>query len=120
MIEKKKIFYFRERDGEPNRFTLAIDYDLREEFFIGGLKEGSYGILFARVLNMDFPTWLRFCRDVGGAELIGKDALYVYPVFKKTSEAIQILDMLNTQMNLIVWEKNNPDWKEHQEFLEKK
>ena len=119
MVEKKKIFYFREYEGEPNRYTLTIDYDLAHEFYIKS-TEGSYNILFARVLNMDYPTFLRFCRDVGGAELIGKNSLYVYPVFKKTSEAIQILDMLNAQMNLIKWEKDHPDWKEHQEYLEKK
>ena len=120
MVEKKKVFYLKERMNDPNRYIIAIDDDLRDEFYIGGLKEGSYHILQALLLNMNYPTYLRFCRDIGGAELIGKNDLYVIPVFKKTSEAIQIVDMLNAQINLVVWEKKNPDWKAHQDYLKGK
>ena len=120
MVEKKKIFSLVEREGEPNRFTLSIDSELCEEFYLRGLSEGSYLILYARLMNMSYATWLRFCRDILGAELIGKNSLYVYPVFKKTSEVLQFIDMLNAQINLVKWEKENPDWKEHQEYLEER
>lgn len=118
MLEKKKIFYLKETE-EPNRYTLAIDYDLAQEFYIKS-TEGSYNVLFARLMNMDYPTWLRFCRDIVGAELVGKNHLYVYPIFKKTSETVQFVDLLNTQMNLVKWEKDHPNWREHAEYLEER
>ena len=74
MINKKEFFGIEESMMYPGKYVLSInDY---EGFMLKGTV-GSYNVIFSRILNMSYPTFLRFCRDMCGAELIGKNSLYV-------------------------------------------
>ena len=118
IVEKKTYFSFDESPFHPGQYLLSInDY---EGFNCKGTM-GSYNILFARLMNLSYAQFLRFCRDVCGAELYGKNCLYIIPVFPhKTGEAGQLLKLLNNLANLVIWERNHPDWEEHQaEMLQK-
>ena len=38
--------------------------------------EGSYNLLAARLMNLGYADYLRMCRDLYGAEVIGKNTMY--------------------------------------------
>ena len=69
---------------------------------------GSYMLIAARVMNMDYVDYLRFCRDQLGAELNGRNKKYVTVYFDKTPEVEAFVKLLNTRMEYIMEEQRNP------------
>jgi hypothetical protein len=55
-----------------------------------------------------------------GAELTGKGRIYPVAYFAKTVNTVAFVRLLNSRMNLIMWEREHPDWREHQEYLAQK
>ena len=113
MIGKKKDYFgLQESVYNPGYYMLSIlDY---EGLHLKGTV-GSYNILFARLMNLSYAQFLRFCRDVCGAELFGKNNYYVIPMFKKkTQEVRELVKLLNNLANIVMWEREHPDWQEHQ------
>ena len=49
--------------------------------------EGSYNLLAARLMNLGYADYLRMCRDVYGAEIIGKNELYPVAYFSNSKKA---------------------------------
>lgn len=54
------------------------------------MKHGSYNVLSARLMNLSYDQYLRYCRDYYGAKLIGKNSYYVVPVFPNEQSAILV------------------------------
>lgn len=69
---------------------------------------GSYMVLAARVMNLSYVDYLRFCRDQLGAELMGKNKKYVTVYFDKTPEVEAFVKLLNSRMDLIMKEQRDP------------
>lgn len=113
-----KIEYFtlEESPYRPGRYTIRINFDKLPHM----TTTGSYNILFARLMNLSYAQYLRMCRDLLGAEITGKNSLYPVAYFTKTIHVVSFVRLLNSRMNLIMWEREHPDWREHQEFLEQK
>jgi hypothetical protein len=61
--------------------------------------------------------YCRFCRDVLGAEIVGKGSTYPVVYFKKNQDVLMFVRLLNTRANLVLWEKEHPQWREHQQEL---
>lgn len=81
---------------------------------------GSFNLLAARVMGLTYANYLRFCRDVVGAELMGKNSAYPLAYFRNDIRTRQFVRLLNSRMNLIMWEREHPNWREHKEYLEEK
>ena len=81
---------------------------------------GSFNLLAARVMGLTYANYLRFCRDVVGAELMGKNSAYPLAYFRNDIKTKQFVRLLNSRMNLIMWEREHPNWSEHKEYLEEK
>lgn len=113
-----KVEYFKleESPYRPGRYTITIDFDKLPQMY----TSGSYNILFARLMNLSYAQYLRFCRDMIGAEITGKNHIYPVAYFAKTPTTVAFVRLLNTRMNLIMWERKHPDWREHQEYLVQK
>lgn len=60
------------------------------------IGKGSYNVLPARVCNLSFPQYLKMCRDVYGAEIIGKEQLYPTAYFNNDSKSKKLVDLLNS------------------------
>lgn len=104
-MEKIKCFEFVESVSTPNKFLiLPIHENLNLHH-----TNGSYHVLCARVMNMSYATYLRLCRDVVGARIVGKNQKYPIPIFEKTKEAYQFLELLNARCNLILLELAQKD-----------
>lgn len=63
---------------------------------------GSYNILMARLLNLSYPNFLRYCRDVHGAEITGKGSLYPVPYFTKGKGLDNLIKLLNENVKIVL------------------
>ena len=62
---------------------------------------GSYNLLAARLLNLSYAQYLRMCRDLYGAEIVGKNHRYPVAYFKNGSEtAKQLVSLLNKRAEM--------------------
>lgn len=116
-MTKVEYFVLEESPYRPGKYAISLNF----ENFLSQLRTtGSYNILAARVMNLTYAQYLRFCRDIVGGELVGKNSLYPGVVFRKTVTVNAFVRLLNSRMNLIVWEREHPNWREHQEYLAQK
>lgn len=110
--------YFIVEESPYNQGKYLI-YPVHENFFLS-YTTGSFDIICARLLGLSYPQYLRFCRDVLDAEVIGKNELYPTVYFSTYDKAKAFCDLLNARADLIVWNRNHPNWKEHQAELKEK
>ena len=115
-MTKKIYFVLEESPYHPGKYRLDINFDQLPEM----KTTGSYFVLFARLMNLSYAQFLRFCRDEFDAEIIGKDSLYPSAYFKKTPKTSALVRLLNSRMNYVMWEREHPNWQEHEEFLKQK
>lgn len=99
MSSFNKYFYLDESPIYHNKYLIRLHHD---EFLFKTATRGSYNVLVARVLNLSYPDYLRYCRDRLGAELIGKNGLYVTAYFDNTPEVKQLVQLLNKRMDYIM------------------
>lgn len=62
---------------------------------------GSYNILAARLLNLEYADYLRYCRDAVAAELVGKNSYYVVPYFSDLTKLNQLIKELDNRVDMI-------------------
>lgn len=115
-MTKKEYFFLEESPYHPGKHILRIDFEAMPKMS----SAGSFNILPARLLNLSYAQYLRFCRDILKAEIIGKNEKYPIVYFTPSMETNAFLRLINSRMYLVLWERENPDWKEHQEFLAEK
>ena len=95
----EKYFYLEESPYLPTYCMLYSNIDKMP--FPNGTK-GSYNLLPARVLGLDYADFLRFARDVLEAKIMGKGERYPRAYFRKTPEVLQMVKLLNKRMGLIM------------------
>ena len=113
---KVEYFTLEESPYKPGKYTLRINFDKLPEM----RTTGSFKLLPARLLNLTYAQYLRFCRDIVGGEIVGKNSIYPVAYFSKTITTNAFVRLLNSRMNLVIWEREHPDWREHQEYLAQK
>ena len=111
-----KIFYRDESATQPGKYMIRADLD---KFYLK-YTEGSYNIIGARLMGLTYAQYLRMCRDIYGAEIIGKGSLYPYPVFKLSKGLEDLIEQLNTRASLVLWEREHPDFEEHAQVVKEK
>ena len=101
--------YFTYTEAEPDALDRCIivpkDYD---NFPMNIKKGGSYNVAPARVLGLDYPTYLRFLRDSFGdaVKIEGRNSLYVVPYWRKGPELHAFIRLLNARMTLAMKEED--------------
>lgn len=63
---------------------------------------GSYAVLAARVMEIPYADYLRFCRDEFGAKIMGKGHKYPIAYFELNEGFYALLRLLNTRMDYIM------------------
>lgn len=109
-------FVLEESLGRPGKYIIQLNLDKFPQIS----TTGSFNILPARLLNLSYAQYLRFCRDVIGGELGGKNHTYPTVYFDKNLTTVAFVKLLNSRMGLVMWEREHPDWREHQEYLKQK
>lgn len=112
-----KYFYLEESPTYANKYLIKMKH---ENFLFPTGTTGSYNVFIARVMNLSYAQYLRFARDQLGAELVGKNRLYVLPYFTRNKETDMFIKVLNSRMEYIMNEHNNPyDYKEVNGIVER-
>lgn len=101
----KKYFYLDESPFYKNKYVISMNHDL---FLFPTGTTGSFNVFIARVLNLSYADFLRYCRDRLGAELIGKNRRYVVPYFENNQSTSALIKLLNTRMEYIMHEHEFP------------
>ena len=95
----EKYFYLEESPYLPTYCMLYTNIEKMP--FPNGIR-GSYSMMAARVLGLDYADFLRFARDVLEAKIMGKGERYPRAYFRKTPEVLQMVKLLNKRMELII------------------
>ena len=115
-MKKVKVFYRDESASYPGKYMIRADL---EKFYLN-YTEGSYNVIQARLMGLTYAQYLRMCRDCFGAEIIGKGSTYPVPYFKLSKELNDLIEQLNARANLVLWEREHPDFEEHAEYVKEK
>ncbi len=113
---KVKVFYRDESASYPGKYIIKANL----EAFHLDYTEGSFNVIQARLMNLSYADYLRMCRDCFGAEIIGKNSVYPVAYFKRSKELDALIDNLNARANLVLWEREHPDYEEHANYVEQK
>lgn len=113
-MKKIRPFKFEASPYHPGKWMITVDH---EKFHCHGLsKPGSYHILQARVMGLTYANYLRLCRDVFGAEIIGKKSMYPVAYFSSLQKINDLIDQLNVRASAIEWNREHPDHKVEVQF----
>lgn len=112
-MKKIKVFYRDESASHPGKYMIRADL---EKFYLN-YTEGSYNVIQARLMGLTYAQYLRMCRDCFGAEIIGKDSNYPVAYFKRSEELEGLIALLNMRANLVLWERDHPDFEEHADYV---
>jgi len=98
---KREYFKYEESAYNPNKYIIKPVFEnLPLES-----TEGSFGVLAARVMGLSYAQYLRMCRDICGAEIIGKKSYYPVAFFKKDKLLFMLVKVLNARMNSILFDE---------------
>lgn len=116
-----KYFLIEESPYRDKKYKIKINFDVFPNIKIK--ESGSYNIFPARLMGLSYPNYLRICRDVFKAEIIGKGNKYPIPYFIYNEELQNLIKLLNKKMELIMTIKNSQLSKEfenswQQEYIE--
>ena len=78
---------------------------------------GLFGVICARLFGLSYANYLRMCRDCFGAEIMGKNSMYPVAYFKRSKELDAVIDNLNARANMVLWEREHPDYDEHAAYV---
>ena len=115
-MKKIKVFYRDESASHPGKYMIRADL---EKFYLN-CTEGSYNVIQARLMGLTYAQYLRMCRDCFGAEIIGKGSIYPVAYFKRSTELDALIDFLNVQASLVLWEREHPDFEQHAQYVKEK
>lgn len=115
-MTKVKCFMREESAAHPGKWLVRPAH---ENFHLGETT-GSYNLICARLFNLDYPDYLRMCRDCFGAEIVGKNSMYPVAYFKRSKELDALIELLNARANLVLWEREHPDFEAHADFVKEK
>ena len=93
-----KYFYLDESPYYPGKYAIRL---VHEKFNLNGFR-GSCNCIPAKLMMLSYANYLRFCRDVYGAELYGKNTKYPIALFKDKKRAEILVKELNARAAKVV------------------
>ena len=112
----KKCFEVVESPYNPSKFVISPIHD---NFYLKSTS-GSFNVICARLMNLSYANYLRVCRDVYDAEIIGKGTLYPVAYFNDKLKVNQLCKLLNARANQVLWDKEHEmSYEEMKELVDK-
>lgn len=90
-------FYVKESPYQVGKYVIAHNH----ESLCLTSTIGSFNIIGARLFNLGFADYLRMCRDIYGAMLVGKNHKYPVAYFSSKEEAERLVKELNERAALV-------------------
>ena len=112
-MKKIKVFSREESVSYPGKYIIRVDLD---KFHLN-YTEGSYNVICARIMGLSYAQYLRMCHDCFGAEIIGKGSMYPVAYFKFSEKLVDLVESLNARANLVLWEREHPDFEDHAAYV---
>ena len=112
-MKKVNVFYRDECPNHPGKYLIRAHLD---NFHLDSTS-GSFHAIGARLMGLTYAQYLRMCRDCFGAEIIGKNSTYPYPIFTLSQKLMDLIQNLNARANLVLWEREHPDFEEHAAYV---
>ena len=72
-----------------------------------GYTEGSYAVLGARLFGLSYAQYLRMCRDVYHAALVGKNCKYISVLFSNEDDAKRLASELSSRAKFLIRAQKN-------------
>lgn len=91
-------FTYEESMSMPGKYLITPIYNKLPLKY----TRGSYAILAARVMNLTYANYCRMCRDLYGAEIVGKNSYYPKLMFTKGEKLDSLIKELNKRMGEII------------------
>lgn len=85
--------YFKYEESPSQKGKYMI-FPVHENLPLKGTK-GSYALLAARLMNLNYADYLRMCRDLYGAEIYGKNTYYPIAYFSLNDKLKELVNILN-------------------------
>lgn len=105
----KRIFKFESSPIMQNKkYIITID----TQAFNMQSTTGSFNIIAARLMGLSYPQYLRMCRDVFGATIVGKNTNYPVAYFDMGDGLLALLNSLNKRANCVLSMKSCPQAEE--------
>ena len=115
-MKKVKCFKREESASYPGKYIIR---PIHESFHLDH-TEGSFNLICARLFGIGYADYLRMCRDRFGAEIIGKGSNYPVAYFSLSQELLDLVEMLNSRAQFVLWEREHPDFEEHAAYVQEK
>lgn len=115
-MKKVKCFVRDESASQPGKYIIR---PIHENFFLES-TEGSFNVIGARLMGLTYAQYLRMCRDIYGAEIIGKGDTYPVAYFNLSQGLQDLTEELNARANLVLWEREHPNFEEHVNYVKEK
>ena len=112
-MKKVKCFEREESASYPGKYIIRPIHD---NFHLNS-TDGSFNIICARLMGLTYAQYLRMCRDCFGAEIIGKGSMYPIVYFKFSEKLVDLVENLNARANLVLWEREHPDFEDHAAYV---
>lgn len=114
-MKKVECFILEESASCPGKWLIS---PIHENFHLDSLPNGgSCNIICARLLGLSYAQYLRFCRDLLKGELHGKQSLYPIVYLPNSAAVRQFIKLLNNLANMVLWEREHPDWRENSDYV---
>lgn len=116
MYERTECFRKEIMSDDTHKFRII---PIVENFYLTDMpEEGHLDVICARLMRLSYAEYLRFCRDVLGADCKMYNGFPI-AIFPKNDLTHQFVRNLNARANLVLWERNHPDWKEHERIMKR-
>lgn len=95
-----KGFTIVESTFAPNTWRVDfLGHDL-----IGGILQGTYNAVAARLFGLTYPEYLRYVREKYNATIVGKKG-YPVAIFKSSADCNKLIKELNERWDIIIKER---------------
>lgn len=95
------VYFIAEESPYTNKYIIRPNFPVLP---LTSTK-GSFNILAARVMNLSYASYLRMCRDLYGAEIIGKNHRYCVAYFNDYKDTQPLLNELNKRVQILMKER---------------
>lgn len=93
-----KYVYVDESPYNPGKYLIFFESGMKPFTPCTGCRE----ILGARLLGLSYANFLRYCRDVYGAEIHGKNYIYPTPYFPSRAAAEKLAKIFDQRLQLLL------------------
>ena len=93
-----KAFYLDTTPFYKNKYVIRVNPEVMN--FPTGMS-GSFNVFIARVAGLNYPDFLRYCRDELDAEIVGKNGYYLAAYFPNSKKVEDFVQLLNRRIEVI-------------------